>query len=142
MTSSPSHALLTLEIRIDPDASAVRLVRGQVRSLLVDGGFPAVKVEAILLGLDEVLMNACFHAGSSARGEAIELRIELHRDHAVFEVRDRGPFTPSNGKETAQLPDDESESGRGLFLIHSTMDEVRFEPREGGGTRVRLVKRR
>lgn len=142
MASTESRAHLSLEIRIEPDAEAVRLVRGQVRSLLTDDGYGAARVDAVLLGLDEALMNACFHGGAAQRCEAVELRIELHADHVAFEVRDRGPFTPRNGREAARLPEDDSESGRGLFLVHTTMDEVRFEAREGGGTRVRLVKRR
>jgi anti-sigma regulatory factor (Ser/Thr protein kinase) len=132
-----------MELRIVPEAMAVRSVRGQLRSLLVDHGFESAKIDEMLLGLDEVLTNACVHAGSSARGEEVELQVELFPDRVAFEVRDRGSFTPKNGHSVATLPDDEeSESGRGLFLIHRTMDEVRFEAREGGGTRVRLVKRR
>jgi anti-sigma regulatory factor (Ser/Thr protein kinase) len=127
---------------MEPAAEAVRLVRGQVRSLLCAHGWSEEPVEAALLGLDEVLTNACSHGAAAENGEAVELSVELHADRIVFEVRDRGSFTPGNGKEAAPLPDDESESGRGLFLIHATMDEVRFEAREGGGTRVRLVKRR
>ncbi len=144
MTSADARALLSMEIRLGPDAAAVRLVRGQVRSLLADHGFAAAKVEAALLGLDEVLMNACLHGRAAERGEPIELTVELHADHVTLEIRDRGDYTPRSGhdRSAALLPDEDAESGRGLFLIHATMDEVQFGPREGGGTRVRLVKRR
>ncbi len=137
-----ARAPLSIELSIDPDATAVRLVRGQIRSLLGDHGWTPAPIDRLLLGLDEALMNACLHGGAARRGESVELGIALHADRVEFDVRDRGPFTPVNGREAAALPDDDSESGRGLALIHATMDEVRFEPREGGGTRVRLVKRR
>jgi len=120
----------------------MRVVRDQVRSLLIDHGWPVGQVDRLILGLDEALMNACFHGGCAAQGEPVELGIELKPDLVAFEVRDRGAVTPRNGKHASVLPDDDSESGRGRFLMKSTMDEVRFEPREGGGTRVRLVKRR
>jgi anti-sigma regulatory factor (Ser/Thr protein kinase) len=139
---SPTRAVLSLEIRIDPEATAIRVVRSQVRSLMFDSGFRNGQIDATLLGLDEVLTNACRHGGAERRGEAVELAIELFGDRIIFEVRDRGPATPRNGRDAAALPDEDAESGRGLFLIHTTMDEVHFEPREGGGTRVRLVKRR
>ena len=138
----PPRALLSIELRIEPDADAVRLVRGQVRSLLVDHGWASAPVEAVLLGLDEALMNACCHGGAAEKCEPVELAIELLPDRVSFEVRDRGTFNTANGGEAAWLPDDDAESGRGLFLVQTTMDEVRYEPREGGGTRVRLVKRR
>jgi anti-sigma regulatory factor (Ser/Thr protein kinase) len=137
-----TRARLLLDLRIEPGAEAMRLVRGQVRSLLIDDGFGDEQVESALLGLDEVLMNACTHGGATSQQEPVELAIELHADRVVFEVGDRGVYETKNGKGKAKLPADDSESGRGLFLIHRTMDEVRFEPREGGGTRVRLVKRR
>jgi serine/threonine-protein kinase RsbW len=142
--SADARALLTQEYRIAPDAAAMRLLRAQLRALLVDHGFAAAKVEATLLGLDEVLTNACFHGDTAARGETVELSVAVWPDRLEMEVRDRGEFVARDGhaKSAAQLPDDDAESGRGLFLIHSTMDEVSFAPRPGGGTRVRLVKRR
>jgi anti-sigma regulatory factor (Ser/Thr protein kinase) len=141
---SRSRPLLSLSTRIEPDAEALRLVRTQLRSLLHDRGWAGTKVDEILLGLDEALMNACFHGGCVERGEAVEFGVELFHDRVVFEVSDRGDFTPKNGRDPAPLPrdNDEAESGRGLFLVQNTMDEVRYERREGGGTRVRLVKRR
>ncbi|MSR45717.1 MAG: ATP-binding protein [Planctomycetes bacterium] len=137
-------ALLAIEYLIAPDAKAVRLVRAQVRALLVDHGFESAKVEAVLLGLDEVVMNACWHGDASIQGTTVELSVTVHLDRVVMEVRDRGEFVARGGhaKSAAALPDDYAESGRGMFLIHATMDEVDFVPREGGGTRVRFVKRR
>ncbi len=144
MDSPDAPALLAIDFRIGPVEAAVRLVRGQIRSLLHDHGFTDDKVEAVLLGLDEVVMNACFHGGAAAQQQAIELKVAIHEDRLVFDVLDRGTFRPRAGhsRTEAHLPDEDAESGRGLFLIHATMDEVRFEAREGGGTRVRLVKRR
>ncbi len=141
-TSPPP--LLAIEYRIGPDAAAVRLLRGQVRALLQDHGFAASKVEAALLGLDEVVMNACWHGDAARQMEPVELAVQVHADALVLEVRDRGAFVARDGhaKDGAALPDDDAESGRGLFLIHATMDEATFTPREGGGTVVRLVKRR
>ena len=140
--STARSAQLTLTLRVDPEAAAVRLVRGQLRSLLQDHGFAAATVEALLLGLDEALMNAVFHGGSAARREPVELTVELHADRIAFLVADRGEFSARDSAPQNALPEDDSESGRGMFLMRSTMDEVTFEPREGGGTRVRLVKRR
>lgn len=144
MDPAAAHPLLAIDFRIGPVEAAVQLVRGQVRALLEQHGFRGDQVEAVLLGLDEVVMNACFHGGAAMLQQAVELHVALYDDRVTFEVLDRGTFTPRDGhaRAAAQLPDDAAESGRGLFLIHATMDEVSFAPREGGGTRVRLVKRR
>jgi anti-sigma regulatory factor (Ser/Thr protein kinase) len=39
------------------------------------------------------------------------------------------------------LPDESSETGRGLYLIQAVMDRVDYE-RNGAGNRLRLVKKR
>ena len=57
-------------------------------------------------------------------------------------MRDRGDFAARAAAANAALPGEDAESGRGLFLIQQTMDAVEWRSREGGGTCVRLVKRR
>src|SRR5262249_11865332 len=133
---------LELKLRLPPDAQSLRLVRAEMRSLLDDHGFAAAGREAVLLGLDEVLTNACMHAARAEPRDPIELTVTLFADRLALEVCDRGGGVAAPANGTASLPEEESESGRGLFLIQRTMDEVSFEPRNGGGTRVRLVKRR
>jgi serine/threonine-protein kinase RsbW len=134
--------VLAVELRIAPEADAVRVVRSQLRSLLEAHGFSAAARESVLLGLDEVLVNACEHAGSRARGESVELAIALFGDRLEIEVRDRGDFAARAAAASAALPGEDAESGRGLFLIQQTMDSVEWRSRDGGGTCVRLVKRR
>jgi serine/threonine-protein kinase RsbW len=134
--------VLAVDLRIAPEADAVRVVRSQLRSLLEAHGFSAAARESVLLGLDEVLVNACEHAGSRARGESVELAIALFGDRLEIEVRDRGDFAARAAAASAALPGEDAESGRGLFLIQQTMDSVEWRSRDGGGTCVRLVKRR
>jgi len=133
---------ITVDLRIAPEADAVRVVRSHLRSLLEAYGFSEPARESVLLGFDEVLVNACEHAGSRARGEPVELAVALYFDRLEIEVRDRGDFAARAAAANAALPGEDAESGRGLFLIHQTMDRVEWRSREGGGTCVRLVKRR
>ena len=142
MAPPDPRPVLAVELRIAPEADAVRVVRSQLRSLLEAHGFSAAARESVLLGLDEVLVNACEHAGSRARGESVELEIALFGDRLEIEVRDRGDFAARAAAASAALPGEDAESGRGLFLIQQTMDSVEWRSRDGGGTCVRLVKRR
>ncbi len=146
-TGKPEEAgaervLHRLELEVAPEATAIRLLRGTIRALLTDHGMPAALVEHLILRLDEVLMNACEHGGATAENTSVELKVMLFQDRVAMEVLDRGTGTPRNQDCCNELPDDEAESGRGLYLVHHTMDEVSFHEREGGGTLVRLVKRR
>jgi hypothetical protein len=71
---------LEVELRIVPEAEAIRVVRSHLRSLLEAHGFTLLAREEIVLGLDEVLVNACVHSGSKVRGETVELVVSLPRD--------------------------------------------------------------
>lgn len=142
MAASEPRPELEVELRIVPEAEAIRVVRSHLRSLLEAHGFARAAREEVVLGLDEVLVNACVHSGSTLRGEVVELSFALHVDRLEIEVRDRGVFAARAAAANAGLPGDDAESGRGLFLIQKTMDSVDWRPREGGGTCVRLVKRR
>jgi len=114
------------------------MMRDSVRAVMQEFKYSDDQVESVVLGLDEVVMNACEH-GSTGSDPTVELDVDLFADRIAFEVRDRGAGC---SKSSTDLPNDEAENGRGLFLIHHTMDEVCFSDREGGGTVVRLVKRR
>ena len=77
---------------------------------------------------------------SPYRNRHVYLNVELTRGGATFCVRDEGP-----GFDTSSLPDPSHShnlgqtNGRGLFLIQTFMDEVRFSPT---GNEITMVKRR
>jgi anti-sigma regulatory factor (Ser/Thr protein kinase) len=62
----------------------------------------------------------------------------LEGDHLVIEIMDHGSgFQPSNLDLPA--PDDMSEGGRGLYLMHTFMDHVEWHG-SPKGTTVRMSK--
>lgn len=84
--------------------------------------------------LEEISLRAPF------RNRHVYLKAELTRGNATFTVRDEGP-----GFDSANLPDPTAPenvarvNGRGLFLIRTFMDEVRFNER---GNEITMIKRR
>lgn len=74
------------------------------------------------------------------RDRSVYVTARFRRDEVAFTIRDEGegfdPSTLPDPRETANL---EKASGRGVLLMRSFMDEVRFEDR---GRSVTLVKRR
>jgi anti-sigma regulatory factor (Ser/Thr protein kinase) len=139
--ASQERPEVRIEIRFEPGQTAVRTLRALVRTLLQDHRFPEDQIEPVVLGLDEALMNACEH-GVAEEDPRLGLNVLLYADRLLLEVLDRGNAPIPDQAQEGCLPEDDSESGRGLFLIQHIMDEVAFLPREGGGTCVRLVKRR
>jgi CheY-like chemotaxis protein len=77
---------------------------------------------------------------SPYRDRRLHVRAELSRSAAAYVVRDEGPgFNPHNLPDPCDPANLEKASGRGLFLIRTFMDEIRYNT---AGNEITLVKRR
>jgi anti-sigma regulatory factor (Ser/Thr protein kinase) len=73
------------------------------------------------------------------RDRSVYVTARLTRDEATFVIRDEGEgFDPSMLPDPREAANLEKASGRGVLLMRSFMDEVRFEDR---GRSVTLIKR-
>jgi len=74
------------------------------------------------------------------RDRCVHVAARFRRDEVAFTIRDEGEgFDPSKLPDPRESANLEKASGRGVLLMRSFMDEVRFEDR---GRCVTLVKRR
>jgi serine/threonine-protein kinase RsbW len=91
------------------------------------------------LALTEACTNSVRHAYEGGEG-VVEILYELHPDRLVVEVTDAGEGfePPVDGSAAA---DDLSEGGLGIAIIQALADDLEIGPREGGGSRLRFVKR-
>lgn len=91
------------------------------------------------LCIDEVLVNAIVHGNESAPDKRVTITAYLSDDRVGVLVEDEGKgFTP---KDVPDPDDPESlllEGGRGVLIITSFMDEVKYY---GNGSRVLMVRR-
>jgi serine/threonine-protein kinase RsbW len=127
----------TVEIRIPSDAEYVRIVRLAVAGIGARLKFPYDDIEDLKLAVSEACNNAILHATDLG---GVVVRCTQTADCLEIEVRDQGAGFSAAGE--ARPPAEElSENGLGLFLMQALMDEVAWEPTEGGGTRVNLKKR-
>jgi len=92
------------------------------------------------LALHEALINAIKHGNRGSRRKRVELRcFQLHDGGILLVVRDEGQgFDPSEIPDPTRPENRLRASGRGILLIRSFMDEVRFER---GGSEIRMKKK-
>ncbi len=87
------------------------------------------------IAMDEILSNIAYYAYAPGTGEMTVGFEALPDGHgARFEFTDRGrPYNPlENAEPDISLPaEDRSEGGLGILLVRKTMDEVRYEYRDG-----------
>jgi serine/threonine-protein kinase RsbW len=85
----------------------------------------------LLVAIQEALANAVVHGCRNDPTQIVRCRVACSDSNIEITVRDPGP-----GFDVDSLPDPTSgdnvaaDHGRGIFLLRSMMDEVRFE--EGG----------
>lgn len=73
------------------------------------------------------------------RGRKIRVESRSHREQSVYIIRDEGPgFDPACVPDATDPANIERPCGRGLLLMHTFMDEVRFNET---GNEVTLIKR-
>lgn len=93
------------------------------------------------LGLQEALVNAAKHGNNLDPGKLVVVRFSLIDNQYWWIISDEGSgFTPNcnlDSNPEDYLPPDESESGRGLSLLHQIFDQVEWNRK---GTELRLCK--
>ena len=97
------------------------------------------QMASLQLGLQEVLVNAVRHGNGNDPATCLRVRRIVTPRWWVFQVQDEGVGLPASCR-CASLPDAaDAICGRGLYLIHTCFDDVRWSSR---GNRVQVALRR
>jgi serine/threonine-protein kinase RsbW len=90
----------------------------------------------------ESVINAIRHGNQSDPAKKASLRISSTGDAIEVVVEDQGTgFSLDDLADPTDPANLLKPSGRGILIIRSFMDEVDLSHREGGGTRLRMIKR-
>ncbi|HMK31896.1 MAG TPA: ATP-binding protein [Terriglobales bacterium] len=121
------------------DVEAVAPVRDRVLAFLSDHGCLTAGEEFDLrLVLQEALVNAVVHG--CRQNSSLTVVCDVVRDPSgvSITVRDPGPgFDPRKLHDPTHGTGLVASAGRGIYIIRSLMDEVRFE---AGGSEIRMRK--
>ena len=101
--------------------------------------FPDDVLADLKLALTEACTNSVRHAYDNGEG-MVEILYELHDDRLVVEVTDTGEGF-EHDEPVADDGDDLAEGGLGIAIIEALADELEIGRRNGGGSRLRFVKR-
>ncbi|MGB6200451.1 MAG: ATP-binding protein [Candidatus Acidiferrales bacterium] len=125
----------TLPAEISAISNAVDTALGLVRS----SGRGHGKEFEIEMALREALANAIVHGCKNDRTKHVEFGMDFNSAGGILiVVRDPGQgFDPAGLPSPTHADNLHSEHGRGVFLIHRLMDEVRYER---GGTEIHMRK--
>ncbi|MEI6389634.1 MAG: SpoIIE family protein phosphatase [Verrucomicrobiota bacterium] len=114
----------TQALELGCDLHAVAQMLGQSRQFFSAAGLVAAEMDGWELALAEAANNAVNYA--TPEGKELPIRLDLIVTGQWIEVRVTDHTAGFDFPETAQLPPEDSESGRGLFLIQSLTDEAHY----------------
>jgi len=102
--------------------------------------FPDDVLADLKLALTEACTNSVRHAYDGGEG-VVEIVYELHPDRLVVVVTDSGEGFDHDATGPDDETDELTEGGLGIAIIQALADELEISRRNGGGSRLRFVKR-
>ena len=119
---------------VDSAESAVLLLAGQA-------GFGEDAMHELGVAVREAMVNAVAHGNRYNARKKVHLQVQRRTNGLWIRITDEG-----DGFDTKDVPDPLSQenllrqSGRGLLLIRSFVDEFRIQPAQPKGTALEMIK--
>jgi len=133
----------SITLRILSAPGHLPVVRAATEKLCEMMGFDDETAGQIVLSLDEALANVIEHAYDGSADGAIEVTLTPVGDDCpnalCIRLRDHGRQVDPSKIRPRDL-DDVRPGGLGVHIIQQYMDRVDFEPADGGGTILTMVK--
>ncbi|MSU58813.1 MAG: hypothetical protein EXS35_11705 [Pedosphaera sp.] len=120
VSSRPAALRLTLACEL----GEVRRVAAEVRHFLAAHGCDAAEINACDLALVEACNNAIKYTPPAAKEKTVA--VECLCDWARIDLRIHDHTAGFDWPVKAELPDPECESGRGVYLMQTLMDETKY----------------
>ena len=133
-----SSAAGSFRATIPSDFNAGRDVQERILADVQNQGFTSDNTFAIRIALEEAMVNAIKHGNGLDPAKKVHVESRVTPKRIEITIEDEGP-----GFERSSIPDPtdddnlERPSGRGILLIESYMDDVRWSR---GGRRLTMVK--
>ncbi len=125
---------------LDSTLASVNKAEQAAAEVAAKAGFDAVQCGRIALAVREAAANAVLHGNRYDPTKRVTLSFDTAPDILTVSVRDEGSgFAPSTVADPLAPENLLKESGRGLFLIRTFMDEIRFHMMSPG-TEVVMIK--
>ena len=136
--NQPRSFELTVPSRLEEMANVHTLVEEAIREYNLTEDL----AHWIELTISESMINAIQHGNKCDPEKKATLKISSDGNSIEITVEDQGKgFQLDDVADPTNVENLLKPSGRGILIIRSFMDEVNLSRREGGGSRLRMVKR-
>jgi serine/threonine-protein kinase RsbW len=116
-------------IVVESKPAAVVSVFEQIRSKLLDNNFSKDDIFAIHLTLEEAFLNAVKHGNKMDPTKKVTIDYSIDTEKVEISITDQGPgFKPDTIEDPRFGENLFKPGGRGLLLMNSYMDMVKYNP--------------
>jgi serine/threonine-protein kinase RsbW len=138
MSLKPRSFQLTIASRLEELETVRELVQEAVKEYKLNDEM----AHWIELTISESMINAIQHGNKADPAKKATLKISSTGETIEIIVEDQGcGFKLDKVEDPTDTANILKPSGRGILIIRSYMDEVHLTQREGGGSRLRMIKR-
>lgn len=125
----------TIKMEISSNPEYVGIIRLTTSGIANKVGFCLEDIEDLKVAISEACTNAIKHS----LDDRFIIIFNILENGLTIEIIDEGQGYDISSVSQPSL-DNLQESGMGLFIIQSLMDDVTIESQEGKGTRIRMTK--
>lgn len=126
--------LSTYQKSIDASTKNLAEVRNFVAQHAVSHGFDKQQIADIRLAVDEAITNIIKHAYQQDDSKTIDIEITLEENSICIQLQDTGKKFRMNKYSEPDIEKkikERKRGGMGLYLIHSLMDSVTYNSKNG-----------
>lgn len=124
---------IKMEISSNPEyVSIIRLTTSGIANKM---GFALEDIEDLKVAISEACTNAIKHS----LDDVFTITYKMQENGLTIEIQDEGQGYDIKSINEPNI-DNLQESGMGLFIIESLMDDVTIESQKGKGTNIRMTK--
>jgi serine/threonine-protein kinase RsbW len=125
---------------LDSTLESVNKVEQTALQIATKAGFDQDSVDSIGLAVREAAVNAVLHGNQYDPNKKVNVSYEMQGDSFIIKVADQGKGLKEDNLPDPLAPENlMKQSGRGIFLIRSFMDEVKIRELEPG-TELTMIK--
>ena len=130
------------ELIIPSSLDQIEIVEKATEKTADKMNFSEEEKDSLAIAVTEAVNNAILHGNKQDKNKKVRVRFELEKTRLTVRIKDEGPgFNPENVSDPLAPENLLKESGRGIFILSSLMDEIKYEF-DDKGTEIILVKNR
>lgn len=128
------------EMEIPSVPSQIRKVERLTEKVANKIGFSQDEKDSLAIAVTEAVNNAIHHGNKNDPNKKVFVKLEAQENKLVVHVKDQGEgFNPDKVSDPLKPENLLKESGRGIFILRTLMDDVKFSFSKQG-TEIILIK--